>query len=158
LTSSALSARRSRSSISGRIRAIAAGSPRSTIELELSTGVTDTIPCPGWPPGGASTVWSTPAISRAEEFSSVTTSNPDRSTSIRPMRARIRARLSAKSATTTLLAPGLARTCPCAPTSGRIVSAAEAASIFRNWNTSVENRSEPTVAGPWAAPCAGLIR
>ena len=35
-----------------RMRAIAAGSPRSTIELELSTGVTDTIPVPGWPPGG----------------------------------------------------------------------------------------------------------
>ena len=128
------------------------------MELELSTGVTLTIPEPGWPPGGASTVCSTPAISRAEEFCSVTTSNPVRSTSIRPIRARIRARLSAKSATTTLLAPGLASTWPCAPTSGRIVSAAEAASMLRSWNTSVENRSEPTVAGPWAAPCAGLMR
>ena len=140
------------------MRAIAAGSPRSTIELELSTGVTLTIPEPGCPPGGASTVCRTAAISRAEEFSSVTTSNPVRSTSIRPIRARMRTRLSAKSATTTLLAPGLASTWPCAPTSGRIVSAAAAASIFLSWNTSVENRSDPTVAGPWAAPCAGLIR
>ena len=137
---------------------MAAGSPRSTIELELSTGVTVTMPEPGCPPGGARTVCSTPAISRADEFSSVTTSNPVRSTSIRPIRARMRARLSAKSATTTLLAPGLASTWPWGPTSGRIVSAADAASMVLSWNTSVENRSDPTVAGPCAAPCAGLIR
>ena len=70
----------------------------------------------------------------------------------------MRARLSAKSATTTLLAPGLASTCPWAPTSGRMVSAAEAASMWRSWKTSVAKRSAPTVAGPCAAVAAGLIR
>ncbi|MNO05333.1 hypothetical protein D3C81_2266710 [compost metagenome] len=77
---------------------------------------------------------------------------------MRWIRLRIRLRLSAKSATTTLLPLGLAKTCPWGPTRGRMVSAAEAASIFLNWKTWVEKRSDPTVDGPWAAPWAGLMR
>jgi hypothetical protein len=77
---------------------------------------------------------------------------------MRAIRARTRARLSAKSATTTLLALGLASTCPWAPTSGRMVSAAEAASMWRSWKTSVVKRSAPIDDTPCAAPWAGLMR
>ena len=114
--------------------------------MELTTGVT--VTSPGAPPGPASTSSRTPAISRAVALFSVTTSKAARSTSMRLIRARMRARLSAKSATTTLLPAGLASTCPCGPTSGRMVSAAEAASRWRRVNTSVAKRSAPTVAGP----------
>ncbi|MNE27831.1 hypothetical protein D3C80_1212520 [compost metagenome] len=77
---------------------------------------------------------------------------------MRWIRLRMRLRLSAKSATTTLLPLGLARTWPWAPTRGRMVSAAEAASMLRSWKTWVEKRSDPTVDGPCAAPWAGLMR
>jgi hypothetical protein len=128
------------------------------VELELSTGVTDTIPCPGWPPGR-----SQHRLQHARDLArrGVLQGDDLEAGAVdvdAAIRARMRARLSAKSATTTLLAPGLARTCPWAPTSGRMVSAAETASMWRSWKTSVAKRSLPTVAGPWAAPWAGLMR
>jgi hypothetical protein len=145
-------------------RATAEGSPRRATELEPSTATTDT-PAPGAAPPcpPPERPCSAVATSRALAFRSAMTRVEAASVSTRRSTSRMRRTLSAKSAMTRLLPARFALTDPWAETSGRTVSSADCASIWRRRTISVTKLlrfapAEPIRPGCCAALSTGCTR